>query len=281
MRKPLKDVDMIILLPEAYRPAWGHDGVGGPANAMAAIRTAIGHAFPDAQYDVADRPAHALQVTFPDCPFTVDLVPAFPDPDGAEDVFIADRKLDRWQWSNTRTLNRVISERNQATSGAFVHQVRMAKEFKANQPPLGEMCGLVIEALAHAVIIKKIPHDRALLAIFQHAASTVSGKLLDPTGVDDLAENWSAAQRAAYSQAFAQAAARAQEAIALDVDGETDAALDIWHTLLGDAFPAPARQTSAQALAGLVGGSITSTGRAITSPRGVQPNRPGRSWRTR
>jgi hypothetical protein len=280
MRRPLKDVDMVILLAEIHRPAWGGDGVGGPAAAMAAIQTAVAATFPGARFDVDDSPAHALQVTFPDCPFTFDLVPAFADPDGGEDIFIADRELDRWEWSNTRTLNRVISERNQATVGVFVHQVRMGKEFKADEPRLHELCGLAIESLAHAAIVKRMPHDRALLVLFEYAATAVLGKVLDPTGVDDLAAEWTTAQRAAYSQIFGSAANRAREAAALSADGEHAAAIEIWHDLLGEAFPEPAPQTSAQALAGLVAGSITSTGRAVTSQRAVQPNRPGRSWRT-
>jgi len=281
MRKPLKDVDMVILLAEVHRPAWGGDGVGGPAAAMAAIQIAVTARFPGARFDVEDTPAHALQVSFPDCTFTFDLVPAFADPDGGEDIFIADRELDQWEWSNTRTLNRVISQHNQATLGVFVHQVRMGKEYKANEPLLNELCGLAVESLAYAVIIKKMPHDRALLTFFAHSATAVLGKVLDPTGVDDLAAEWTSAQRATYSQAFNRAADRAREAVTLAADGEHAAAIDIWHSLLGEAFPEPAAQTSAQALTGLVGGSITSTGRAVTSQRAVQPNRPGRSWRSR
>jgi hypothetical protein len=37
---------MIILLAEIHRQAWGGDGVGGPAAAMAAIQTAVAATFP-------------------------------------------------------------------------------------------------------------------------------------------------------------------------------------------------------------------------------------------
>jgi hypothetical protein len=281
MRKPLKDVDMIIVLAEAHRPAWGEDGVGGAAAAMVAIQAAVAARFPEAGFDIDDTPAHALQVTFPDCTFTFDLVPAFTDPDGGEDIYIADRERDRWERSNTRTLNRIISERNQATGGALVHQVRMGKEFKANEPLLNELCGLPIESLAYAVIVKKMPHDRAFLALFEYAKTTVLGKVLDPTGVDDLAAEWTPAERITYSQVFARASDRAREAVLLADDGEHGAAIDIWHNLLGEAFPEPTPQTAAQALASLVGGSITSTGRPVNSRRAAQPNRPVRSWRSR
>jgi hypothetical protein len=208
-------------------------------------------------------------------------VPAFDDPDGGEDVFIADRDLDRWERSNTRTLRRVVAECNQATGGALVHQVRMAKAFRSNQPQLEKVCGLVMESLCCAAITKKVPHPEAMVAVFAHAGDAVLGPVMDPTGVEDLSAEWTPSQRAAYHRAFATAAARAREALDLAADREHQAAIEIWHDLFGEPFPEPAPQTAAQALSALAAGSITSTGRAVTSPRGAQPNRPARSWRTR
>ncbi|MEW9531723.1 hypothetical protein [Microbispora sp. NPDC049125] len=281
MPKPLKDVDMVIVLSEEFRAAWFGPGKDGPAAAMAQLRREIEKHWSDARFDVDDKPAHALQVTFPDCSFTVDLVPAFADADGGEDVFIADRELDRWERSNTRTLRRVVAERNQATGGVFVHQVRMGKAFKSDKPQLQDLCGLVIESLCFGAITKKMAHATAMVAFFEHAATAVRGQVMDPTGADDLAEEWTSADRKAYSEVFATAAACGREALSLAADGEHEAAIEIWHSVFGDPFPAPPPQTPAQALAALAAGSITSTGRAVTSRRGVEPNRPARSWRTR
>jgi hypothetical protein len=282
MPTPLKDIDMVVLLAEALRKLWFGSGKGGPAAAMAAIRAVIAEHWPEARFDVDGQAAHALQVTFPDCTFTVDLVPAFDDPDGGEDVFIADRDLDRWEWSNTRTLRRLITDRNQATAGVFVHQVRMGKAFKSNQPALEKLCGLVIESLWYAVIEKKVPHATAMVTAFEHAASAVLGVVLDPTGVEDLAADWTPGERLIFSQVFATAAKQGREALRLAADGEHQAAIEIWFALFGEPFPAPSPQTAAQTLSALgTGGSITSAGRAVSSLRGVQPNRPTRSWRTR
>ncbi|WP_068923829.1 nucleotidyltransferase domain-containing protein [Planobispora rosea] len=280
MPKPLKDVDMVILLPEGYRLAWFGPGRGGPAAAMARLRREIEKHWPDARFDVDGKPAHALQVTFADCNFTVDLVPAFADVSGGEDVFIADRELDRWERCNTRTLRRLVAERNQVTGGVFVHQVRMGKAFKTSTPTLQELCGLVIESLCYAAITQKMAHATALVTFFEHAATAVMGQVMDPTGADDLAEKWTSSDRETYRQAFATAAAQGREALRLAADGEHEAAIEIWHAVFGDPFPVPAPQTPAQALAALTAGSITSTGRAVTSRRGAQPNRPARSWRT-
>ncbi|MEU7590774.1 nucleotidyltransferase [Micromonospora sp. NPDC049230] len=281
MLKPLKDVDMIVLLAEDHRQRWFGAGKGGPAASMAAIRQAVAARWPDARFDEDKQPAHALQVTFADCTFTFDLVPAFEDGDTEEGVFIADRDLDRWEWSNTRTLRRVVRERNLATVGAFVHQVRMGKSFKTNQPTLEKLSGLVIESLWYAAITKKLAHAAATVTALEYAAEAVMGKVYDPTGVDDLAKDWTPGERLRFSQTFGLAAKRGREARRLAVDGDHQAAIDIWHTVFGEPFPAPTAQPAAQALAALSAGSITSAGRAVTSQRGAQTNRPARSWRTR
>jgi hypothetical protein len=279
MRKPLKDVDMVIVLNESYRELWTRPG--GPAAAMYAIQTALAASFPGVAFDVEDQPAHALQVTFADCGFTFDLVPAFADVDGSEDVYIANRETDQWEWSNTRTLNRLVSGFNTATTGQLVHQIRMGKTFKGNQPVLRKLCGLVIESFACAAITKRMTHAEALVVMFEHAATAVQGKVLDPTCVDDLSAKWSVAERSAYTQAFAEAARRGREALALEADGEHEAAIEVWHAIIGAPYPQPTTQTAQQALTALGSGSITSAGRAVVSQRGTQSNRPARSWRIR
>jgi hypothetical protein len=281
MLKPLKDVDMVIVLAEVHRHRWFGPGKGGPAAAMAAIRQAISVRWPAARFDVDQRAAHALQVQFPDCAFTFDLVPAFEDLGSAEDVFIADRKLDRWEPSNTRTLGRLIRERNVATSGAFVHQARMGKSYKSNQPALEKLCGLVIESLWYVAITVRMSHPIATVSAFEHAAAAVLGEVLDPTGVEDLAKEWSPAERLLLSHTFEIAAKRGREALRLADDGEHQAAIEIWFEVFGEPFPAPSTQSAAQALGALTAGSVTSAGRAVTSMHGAQVNRPGRSWRTR
>ncbi|MGI5518977.1 SMODS domain-containing nucleotidyltransferase [Streptomyces sp. CA-106131] len=278
MLKPLKDVDMVIRMHPRLEEILRRPG--GPALAMHLIRQIIADTYPNAQFDVDDAPAHALQVTFPDLDFTFDLVPAL-DEDDSEIVYIADRKNDTWEWSNTRTLNRVISTRNQATGGRFVHQARMLKSYKKDHPLLGDTCGLLWEALAHEAVTGPLEHSQALAETLAHAAHAVTGPVLDPTGIDDLTTDWTTTQRTAYATALTGAARRAAEARRLEEDGQHSAAIEIWHEVIGDPFPAAEAQSAADALRALAAGSITSTGRAVTSPRGQQPARPTRSWRTR
>lgn len=276
MRKPLKDVDMVVVMVERLRAEL--ERPGGPARAMALLRDAVAAAYPSARFDADGPSAHALQVTFPDLPFTFDLVPALAA-DG-EIVHIADRDEDRWEWSNARTLNRVVSERNVATDGQWVHQVRMGKALKDRYDDL-DLCGLAFEALAHDSIFVIKPHDVALADLLRHASTAVLGKILEPTGVEDLTEEWDDDQRRRYADRFTSLPRRADEAIRLREDGQEAAAVDVWRSVFGDDFPAAPPQSASDALAALAAGGITSTGRAVTTPRAHQPSRPGRSWRAR
>jgi len=279
MLKPLKDVDLVIVLPESLAAQLRRPG--GAAHAIALVRQAISDAFPDAQFDVHDTPAHALQVIFPDLEFTFDLVPAFADPAGTEDVFIADRENDTWERSNTRTLNGVISERNQATDQRFVHQVRMVKSFKKDHPVLDETCGLLWESPAYGAITTKMAHSEAVASTLEHAAQALTGAVYDPTGADDLTAEWTTQEREAYVAAVRTAAHRAAEALRLDADDDHDGAIELWHSILGDPFPDVPPQSATAAWENLAGGGITSDGRAVRSPRANQPVRPARSWRSR
>ncbi len=276
MRKPLKDVDMVVVMAECLRADL--ERPGGPARAMDLLRRTVAAAYPSARFDADGPSAHALQVTFPDLPFTFDLVPALAG-DG-EIVHIADRDLDRWEWSNARTVNRVVSERNVRTNGKFVHQVRMGKALRDRYPDL-DLCGLAYEALAHDSIFVEQPHDVAVADLLRHASTAVLGKILEPTGVEDLATEWDDDQRRRYAQRFTALSRQADEAVRLRVDGAETAAVDIWRTVFGDDFPAPPPQTASDALSALAVGGITSAGWAVTTPRAHQPNRPARSWRAR
>ncbi|MGW6261529.1 SMODS domain-containing nucleotidyltransferase [Streptomyces sp. NPDC055085] len=278
MLKPLKDVDMVIRMHPRLEGVLRQPG--GPAHAMYLIREVLAEKYPYALFDVDDAPAHALQVTFADLDFTFDLVPALDADNGSEIVYIADRKNDTWEWSNTRTLNRITSTRNQATGGRYVHQVRMLKSYKKDHPVLDDTCGLLWEAFAYETVTSEVEHAQALASTLTHAAQVITGSVFDPTGIDDLTANWTTAQRTAYAATLATAAHRAAEARRLEEDGQHAAAIEIWYDLIGDPFPVAASQTAAEALRALAAGSITSTGRAVISPRGQQPSRPGRSWRT-
>ena len=188
------------------------------------VRAAIRDLGVHVEFDVDKRPGKALQLTFDDCDFTVDLVAAFDDPNG--DVLIADRDDRNWEPSNPRVLRGRIVVGNGKTGGAFVHHVRMGKEFKAQRPELEDVWGLVIESGTYAAVTRRMPHPEAVAATLRHAASAVLGQLFDPTGTDDLSVKWSPAGRQTFAAAFADGARRADEALALQRAGDELAAID-------------------------------------------------------
>ena len=120
MYPPLKDVDLVVVLPRA------HEGLRtdpqGPATAMAAYKAALidSGELPGVRFDVDDAPAHALQLTLPGVSFTFDLVPAF-ETDDPDWLVIADREKCRWdKRSDVRALRDKVAARNQKCRGRWV-----------------------------------------------------------------------------------------------------------------------------------------------------------------
>lgn len=275
MLKPLKDVDIVCLLPpyrwEALR------GPDGPGKAMESFKAPIVDRWPDVQFDAGDEPAgKALRVTLQGVDFTIDLVPAFDQED--DYVLIADRFEGTWEPSNTRIQLKKVSDRNQATGGRFVHQVREAKQLTKHHDELEFVSGIVVESLAYAVIGRELPDKVAIALFLDHARDAVRGPVLEPSGEDDVTAKWTSEERQTAARVYAQASRKAAEAFALERAGDMDAAIDVWRSLFGDSFPPAPHRSVQNALTALGAGSVTSTGRPSTTQAARQVSAPGRSW---
>jgi hypothetical protein len=283
MLKPLKDVDVVVVLkPELWRRLSGPDG---PQTAMSWFRAAVANHWPDAEFDQGEAPsAKALRVSFPDLDFAIDLVPAFEVDSSADEggVLIGDREERKWELSNTRRQTKVVSQRNKRTDGRFVHQVRELKSLVRHHDELEFVKGIVLEPLALAVICQERPDKYAVADVLEQASTAVQGPVLDPAGDDDVTAKWSRSERLTAVHTFAKLAEQAHEALALEADDDVDAAIDVWHRLIGVPFP-PARNRSPIEVLGAwnTEGSRSSTGRPTTSTRGRQSTRPGRAWAPR
>jgi hypothetical protein len=281
MRRPLKDVDIVVLLPQSMAEPW-KTSVGATRIHEQFKMPLLAEYGNHLRFDETAMAGKALQLSFSDVDFSIDLVAAFADPDpNSEWIEIADRQEVLWEPSSTRTLLRLVGERNHETVGRFIHQVRMFKEFKAQQPGLDGLCGLAAESLAYAAVDESLPHSHAVATILQHAAKAVAGPVLDPTGVDDLSAKWTDAERGLFSAVFSRAATQAGEAMRLEQSGQITPAIDVWSALLGEDFPMVPRQSADDAIAALASGSVTSTGRATTSTQAAVLSRPTRAWRCR
>lgn len=278
MLKPLKDVDIVIVIKAEF---WDElRGPNGPALAMKWFEAAIAEHWPEATFDDGDEPAaKALRVSFPDLDFDVDLVAAFDAEHG--NVVIGDREEHCWETSSTRRLNELIAKRNQRLGGRFVHQVRELKQLIKHHDDLTFVKGIVIESLAYTVISTNTADKHAVTTVLEHAAHALGGPVVAPTNDEDVIEDWSPAERKTALRIFRALADRAIEASEIEADGDPQAAIDLWHKVIGDPFPTAEIRPPGEALAAWASGSRTSTGRTTTSPSGKQPVRPGRAWAPR
>lgn len=275
MLKPLKDVDIVCLLPVYMWEVLS--GPEGPGKAMESFKPPIEERWPGVQFDVGDEPSgKALRVTVPGVDFTVDLVPAFDQED--DYVLIGDRFEGTWEPSNTRIQLKTVSDRNRATGGRFVHQVREAKKLTKHHEDLEFVSGIVVESLAYAVIARELPDKVAIGLFLDHAEDAVKGPVIEPAGEDDVTAKWTSEERQAAARVYGQASGKAVEALALERAGDMDAAIDVWHSLFGDSFPSAPHRSVQNALTALAAGSVTSTGRPSTTQAAQQVSGPGRSW---
>lgn len=275
MLKPLKDVDIVCLLPvymwELLR------GPDGPGKAMESFKAPIEDRWPDVQFDVGDEPAgKALRLTLTGVDFTIDLVPAF-DTDN-DYVLIGDRFEGTWEPSNTRIQLRRVSDRNQDTGGRFVHQVRELKALTKHHEELDFVSGIVVESLAYAVIGRKMLDKHAVAAVLEYAKDAVKGPVLEPAGEDDVTTKWTGEERETAARVYADASRKATEALRLESEGDMDGAISVWHSLFGDAFPDAPTRPVLDVMTAFAAGSVSSTGRPSTTTAAQQAAAPGRSW---
>jgi hypothetical protein len=276
MLPPLNDVDVVVILTPSY------SGMDASA-AIAAVTAVIKHELPEATVDTEKQAAKAIQMQFPGDTFTVDIVTAreLAEPELIE---IANRENNQWERSLARRLKRVIQERNQACDGRFIRQVRMLKQI-AKHNGLSDLsngkavCGLLIETLAYETIDRSLNHDVAIAKMVAKAPTIAAGAVFDPSGENDLTEDWSIETRAEVIEILEHLSKRTCEAVAAHRDGNESLALQLWSDICGDKFPT-ATLNEEEALDALwQDGGVTATGRITTDPQQVKVTaRPTRSW---
>jgi hypothetical protein len=287
MLRPLKDVDTVGLLASRHREL--RHLPGGPAKALSLLRDAVEAEWPDATFDPDQPPAgKAVKVCFEDCSYSFDLVAAF-DTDSAV-VELADRDDDEWKSSTTRVLIRLIATRNQQCGGRFIHQVRMARSLKNRYSEFAVMEGIVFESLAYAAVLSQMSHQDAIARMLTHAADACIGPIYDPAHENDLTEKWTEQERRNIVRAFRMLSQRANEARALEADGQDEAAVSVWQSVFGSIpdekaavgmgiFPTAIIREPAEVMKSWAVGSLTGDGRPTSSTAGRHHMPAGRAWR--
>lgn len=287
MIKPLRDIDMIILIhPDLHRYVGEQTRVGfrtgahgGPLKVMELLKAALEPHYPSATFSIG---RHALTIDFGDGGFKFDVVPAFDTEEGPNaDVLIANTETEGWERSNTRQIIADVAERNQDCNGRLIHQVRMIKHVVKYNSPIGDgFFGLLGESITFHAVTESLSHAEACAAAFESGADMLeAGKVPDPTGEDNLYLKLDAATAITAQRHFEQWAERAQAALDLAADGDEQGAVAIWHEIFGDEFPAADRQSEAEAAKLWQGGAPTVAG-VISRDRDRRPVAPpSRSWR--
>ena len=186
MKPHVRDIDKVILLVVDYR------GIcNGQQIAAEKVATALKAMYPHLEPVIGK---HCVTLDFGETTFSFDIVPAI---DLGDDIEIIDTKKGCWQVSNTRTLIRVVQERNKACDGSFIHQARIGKLFVRINIE-GLVPGLHTESFAYPVITEPMEDDEAICALLHSGARSLApgATYTDPTGVDELSHRIQPSARA-------------------------------------------------------------------------------------
>jgi hypothetical protein len=269
MLAPLRDVDKVVILADTMRGLT-------PDQVMDAIQAAIAAAYPDVTFE---RTRHALKVDFGAETFYFDTVPAWETTTDDDDILIANRETGAWERSNTRELLRVVAERNHATNGRFIHQVRMGKQAIKHLLD-GLIPGLHVESWAFLSIQEPLAHDEAVARILETGAALLGQTYYEPTGVDAISARLEPHVLLTAKPLLERAAADARRARDLADLDDHDFAIRIWHGIFGDCFPTSKTPSDLNALRAsfAVGAGITETG-VVSRAATTHSARPVRPWR--
>lgn len=284
MYPPLKDVDLVIILPKRLEHL--RFDPQGPAKAMEAFRNAIVSSgrLPGARFDAEEEAAHALQMSLTGVEFTFDLVPAF-ETDDPDWLLIADREERRWdKRSDVRALRNKIMVRNGKCLGRWVLQVRHSKHAVRQVPSVKALvCGLLMESLAFDVITSLVSPQKAAEAVFAHGARVLRAPYVG-LAQDDFTAKWTMLDRSRVVAFFVKNQQLAQEALRYEASGDLVAASATWREIFGEEFPAISPSTPVSfadqlAQVARLGGGVTSTGGITTSAGAPAATNPARPWR--
>lgn len=254
MIKPLRDVDKVLILSKAL--AIHH--VANGAHAIAAIMVdAIRKLYPEAEIEIK---RHAVTLDFGKDTFCFDMVFAYEFDDGTGDVDIMDTKTGGWKRSNTRSLIRVVQDRNKASEETFVPLVRELKFLVRDKLEI-DLPGLHVESLAYALIPAQCRFNAGVTKVLTDAPSLLRSGYADPTGVDKIL--WTKAKPEAREAAAAKFEALAKLALVAEqhtATGEHSKAIATWYQIFGEPFPKPDSDSRGVLAQAFTGAGITTAG---------------------
>lgn len=233
--RPLADADLGIVLDRRSYPELGPDG-DGPKEIAEKVRTVLRDRlkedYPEARFFLGGR--RAIKVTFNDPvgpeadDFTADVIVALACENGG--LWIPDLKKNEWEASDPEKHTAMVLARNKDTKSTFARTIRLAKH--ANKTHGKKICSFNVTALGLECIEEKVSMRDGLATLLRHAASSLKDGLTeDPARVSgNIGVNTSKRKEAADK--FKKLAEIAEEAVALEAEGETVQAQKAWSQVL-------------------------------------------------
>ncbi len=240
--RPLDDADLGLVLDRRSYPELGPDG-DGPKEIAEKVRTVLRDRlkedYPEARFYLGGR--RAIKVTFndpvgPDADdFTADVIVALTREDGG--LWIPNLKKDEWEPSDPEKHTEMVLARNKDTKSTFARVIRLAKH--ANKTHGKKICSFNVTALGLECIEEKVSMQHGLATLLRHAADGLKdGLTQDPAGVSgSIGVNTSKRKEAADK--LKELAEIAEEAVALEADGQTAQAQKAWSQVLPGAVDPP------------------------------------------
>lgn len=273
----LKDVDIILVL----RDLTGEFA----ASADYTLEVVRGAAKTSDLVVTTRKSVRAVKLDIDGEEFTVDLVPALPDPYGELQLSCRLPKEGRDDWTSARPQGQLdaATAKNQAMGGVFIPAVRIIKVWNQSFGEGGNkaMPSYLAESLVHLALDQEREHSELVVRFFREAQRHLEIPTPsvpcpgDPSNfVDQMLED----QR--RERALARVTAALEHAEAAVAEPEPGKAMDCWANVFGPAFPAPSNDTPGLSAA-LRKGTARASGIGVGATVSEEGRRviPARSWR--
>jgi hypothetical protein len=228
--RPLDDIDLLVVLDHVEHGITLDSA--GAKKALDLIQAALRRAYPKTEMK---RHGRCIQIKFAGTGIGFDVVPAV---QLSEDEFrIPDEQRGVWIKTNPREVQRLVSDANQQLDGWLVPLVKLVKAFKDEHS--APLTGFHVEAMVYHVL-KVVPsNERTGLGFLLRQLSTEVWRMCpDIWSEGERADaTLSYADRTRAAEMLANAATKAEQAVAAEAEGRVDVAHGIWCELLGNRYP--------------------------------------------
>src|SRR5215203_6215257 len=239
---PLNDADAGVVLNRREYEQLGPDGEG-PCQIVEEVRSVLRERlkddFPDVRFYIGGHRAIRINFMEPIEPgadnFTADLIVAIRREEGG--LWIPDLDNDEWNPSDPERHVELVVTRNKATGSHFARTLRLAKHANARHGKT--IVSFNVTALGLEAIKEKLPLPEGLALLLRHTATSLDkGLTEDPAGVSGEIK-FNVTRRKDVVKRFKEMAELAEEALKLDVEGQTAQAQRNWSKVLPDAIDPP------------------------------------------